>query len=168
MEALADLDRAWQGGPYAERARLLLSGSRSRIEIMLQAYDRVAEAVEASTDSWVVTHGEPHSANFLTLLDGEMRLIDWDTVQLAPRERDLWIVVGDDEAALASYQREVGAYTPDQRAMELFRVRWLLADISVYVRGFRDTHGDSFDEQLSWKELQECVRDTVERPLRTL
>ena len=164
QSALNDLAQPWTAGPYAESARLLLSDVQPEVRDLLAAYDRLANAVAASSESWVITHGEPHSANFITRPDGEMLLIDWETVLLGPRERDLWIVTGDDPAALASYEREAGAYRPDPRAMELFRVRWLALDMAIYVRGFRATHEDTEDARMSWDGLQECVREMRERP----
>ena len=162
--ALDDLARPWTTGPYAEPTRLLLADAQSQLQATLAAYDRLADAVVQSS-GWVVTHGEPHSANFITGPDGQMSLIDWDTALLAPRERDLWIVVGDDPSALAAYERKAGAYRPDPRAMELFRVRWLLADAAVYVRGFRSAHDDSPDDRTSWDGLSECVQNMKERPV---
>jgi spectinomycin phosphotransferase len=94
-EALQDLTRPWATGPYAERTRTLLAASRAGLEALSRHYDRLAETVASFPDPWVVTHGEPHSANFITAHDGGMYLIDWDTVRLGPRERDLEIVVGD-------------------------------------------------------------------------
>ena len=155
---LDDLERPWESGPYAGRARSLLRESRSAILAAFTSYDRRAQALSADS-RWVVTHGEPHSANFLVRHDSDLLLIDWDTVLLASPERDLWTIVGNDPAALASYQATTAGYTPDPGAMELFRIRWQLADLAVYVRSFRGPHGDSFDEQLAWRELQECVSE---------
>ena len=101
----------------------------------------------------MVTHGEPHSANFMTGDDGSMHLIDWDTVCLGPRERDLWIVAGDDRDALGSYEAVAGPFKPRPEAMELFDVRWTLADICVYVHWFREPHNDSEDDQACWEQL---------------
>jgi spectinomycin phosphotransferase len=47
-----------------------------------------------SGGSWVVTHGEPHRANVIR--DGqELHLVDWDTTLLAPRERDLQMILDE-------------------------------------------------------------------------
>ena len=39
----------------------------------------------------VVTHGEPHAGNVMRRSDGRHLLVDWDTVAVAPPERDLWM-----------------------------------------------------------------------------
>ena len=50
----------------------------------------------------VVTHGEPHPGNVLRMQAGGLRLVDWDTVRLAPPERDLWMVFGRHERPAGS------------------------------------------------------------------
>jgi spectinomycin phosphotransferase len=112
--------------------------------------------IEASDDPWVVTHGEPHSANVLRTADG-MRLIDWDTVQLAPRERDLSAVLGGPNDVLPAYQAEAGPDSPRPAAIELFRVWWSLAEIAEYVQLFRQPHADSQDNKESWRILTQYV-----------
>ena len=62
----------------------------------LDEFDRLAEHVAAADADLVVTHGEPHGGNIMRV-GRELLLIDWDTVALAPPERDLWML--DDGAA---------------------------------------------------------------------
>jgi spectinomycin phosphotransferase len=149
-EALSDLDAPWTAGPYADETRSLLADSRTGVEGLLRLYDGLAEAMAQSDEPWVVTHGEPHGANFIDSRNGSdttLHLIDWDTVRLAPRERDLAVVVADDADALVSYQSEAGPVTPSPEAMHLFHARWTLTDIATRVRWLRGPHGTSADDQ---------------------
>jgi spectinomycin phosphotransferase len=163
-EALSDLTQPWTGGPYAERTRLALADARPAIEAQLARYARLTESVASSSQGWVVTHGEPHRANFIRSSDGTLHLIDWDTVRLGPRERDLWIVAGDDSDALAAYCTTAREYSPQPDAMALFELRWPLADVCVYVRRFRQPHGTSDDDEASWQELQHCLAQLSDAP----
>ncbi|WUJ71579.1 aminoglycoside phosphotransferase family protein [Kribbella soli] len=153
LATLGDLDQPWTAGPYAEPTRLRLAGARSYVYERLEYYDALVREVEASDDPWVVTHGEPHSANVVRTVDGEMRLVDWETVRLAPRERDLVGVLGGSAAALPAYQSEAGPVSPHPAAMELFDLRWPLAEIASYVQLFRQPHVESEDTKESWREL---------------
>jgi spectinomycin phosphotransferase len=157
LAALSDLDHPWSGGPYAEPTRLRLAGAASYVHSRLQYYDTLVREVEASADPWVVTHGEPHSANVLRTPNGEMRLVDWVTVRLAPRERDLKSVLGGPTDVLPAYQSEAGPITPRAAALELFDVWWALAEIASYVKLFRHPHTDSEDTEESWRELTEYL-----------
>jgi spectinomycin phosphotransferase len=157
FESFEDLDRPWSSGPYGERARDLLSRSRDEVEALFRRYASLVKVVMLSRPSWVVTHGEPHSSNFITARDGRMYLIDWDTVRLGPRERDLAIVLDGNEEALAAYQRASGPHTPSSQAMQLFHIRWTLSEICVYIRRFRANHLGSEDDRASWDELTQCL-----------
>lgn len=153
----ADLDRPWSGGPYSEPTRLRLTGALDYLHARLAQYDALVREIEASDEPWVVTHGEPHSANVVRTTDGRMRLIDWDTVLLAPRERDLAAVLGGPTDVLPAYQAEAGPVSPRAAALELFDVRWSLAEIASYVELFRQPHVDSRDSKESWWELTEYL-----------
>ncbi|MFB6719672.1 phosphotransferase enzyme family protein [Kribbella sp. NPDC056345] len=157
LTALADLDRPWSSGPYAEPTRLRLSAALDYLRARLAHYDTLVREIEASDDPWVVTHGEPHSANVLRTNDGRMRLIDWDTVRLAPRERDLAAVLGGPTDVLPAYQAQAGPISPRTAALELFRVWWSLAEIATYVQLFRRPHTDSQDSRESWQDLTTYV-----------
>jgi spectinomycin phosphotransferase len=152
MVALTDLDRPWSTGPYSERTRLRLAGAIDHVHERLAHYDTLVREVEASDDPWVITHGEPHSANVLRTADG-LRLVDWATVQLAPRERDLAAVLGGTTDVLPAYQAEAGPVAPRPAATELFHVWWSLAEIASYVQLFRNPHSESEDSEESWQTL---------------
>jgi spectinomycin phosphotransferase len=157
FDAFEELDRPWTSGPYGERARALLSRSRDEVEALFSRYASLVNAVLVSRPSWVVTHGEPHSSNFMSAGDGSMYLIDWDTVRLGPPERDLAVLLDGNEEALAAYQEVAGPHTPSSEGMELFHIRWVLSEICVYIRRFRAKHLGSEDDQASWDELSQCL-----------
>lgn len=155
LEALDDLDRPWTAGPHAEPARRLLAANADRVRRWLAEFDRLVDAVRASSVPWVVTHGEPHPGNVLRTPTGR-RLIDWGTVQLAPPERDLWMLttaftgmlgegpIGDDDEVLARYARLTGRVA-SAAGLALYRRWWELADVAVYVGDLRGPHGDGAD-----------------------
>lgn len=151
--ALDDLARPWTGGPYAERTRMLLTDTQQSIRARRDRYDALAAELAASADAWVVTHGEPGSANVIRTRGGSMHLIDWDTVAVAPRERDLVHILDGSAEVLAAYQRTAGPVTPRPAALELFTLWWALADICEFVQLFRHPHEDSADTAESWRSL---------------
>jgi spectinomycin phosphotransferase len=68
---------------------------------------------------------------------GRRLLVDWDTVGLAVPERDLWWL--DDRA--------------DPSAVALYRLRWDLDDVSVFVEQFRSPHARTLDTEQAWAGL---------------
>jgi len=151
--ALAELDEPWTTGPYAEQTHSALAEAQTTLETQLARYDRLTREVMAMPEPWVTTHGEPHQANFIKAPDGELHLIDWDTVRIAPRERDLWIVLEENEDALSAYQTSAGPYRPRPEAMALFDLSWQLTDLCIYVRRFRALHGHGADDAKSWRGI---------------
>ena len=103
----------------------------------------------------VLTHGEPHAANTINT-DSGLVLIDWDTALIAPRERDLWSLALEDPAILHHYASKAGVTTlPD--LLELYRLRWDLTEVSVYVAQFRGPHSDTADTRVALNGLRHSL-----------
>ncbi|MDG4823065.1 phosphotransferase [Asanoa sp. WMMD1127] len=142
-QAMAETDRAWHSGPYAEPARHLLAAHADHVRARLTDFDRRTAQAGATL---VITHGEPHPGNILRTATG-LRLVDWDTTRLAPPERDLWMLLDEKEPErdlLARYTNATGL-TVDPTTLALYRRRWALADIAAFVDDLRRPHGDSED-----------------------
>ncbi len=168
--ALREVDRAWTGGPLSEPAREALAGHASEVADLLGLFDRLRHAVIGARRPWVVTHGEPHAVNVMRTAEGHA-LIDWDTVALAPPERDLWMLVrgaGDDATADATAYVEATGHRPDALALDFFRLTWDLADLAAFITVLRAPHRDTEDTRKALAGLGKCVaiRDHVGGPAR--
>jgi spectinomycin phosphotransferase len=144
----------WAAGPFADPARTLLSRHAPAILRRLEEFDRLVEEVRGRDGRLVLTHGEPHPGNFVRR-KGRYLLVDWDTVGLAPPERDVWSVAetpDDLERYRAAADRPV-----DPAALALYRLRWDLEEVSGYVDWFRAPHDRSPDTEVAWKDLVESV-----------
>jgi spectinomycin phosphotransferase len=143
-------------GPYAEPARSWLAGHIDHLGRLLDDFDDVVRTVAATQVSPVITHGEPHPGNFLHSSD-ELLLIDWDTVALAPPERDLWLLATDSGEAAALY-RDATGHEVNSGAVSLYRQAWDLADIAVYLDQFRSPHLHTADTEEAWTYLENSIR----------
>ncbi len=155
LELSLHRDDAWDSGPYADRASKLIIDNAHTIERLLVGYDDLVKETRGQRRPAVLTHGEPHPGNTMRTADGWM-LIDWDTVLVAPPERDLWSLDPGDGSILGAYADATGV-TPLPSTLDLYRLRWDLADIAVYVSRFRRQHGASADDEKSWNELRSLV-----------
>ncbi|MFD1535717.1 phosphotransferase family protein, partial [Nonomuraea guangzhouensis] len=153
-DALQAAGGVWQGGPYAEPARALVAEHAGRLRERLDEFDRRAD--EVSGEHLVVTHGEPHPGN-LVLADRGPLLVDWDTVGLARPERDLWLVA-DGPEDLARYADITGRW-PDPEVMDLYRLRWAIEDVALFVADFRGPHDSGADSRQAWEALTGTVLD---------
>ena len=152
-EALAGQEVSWSGGPFSEPARQAVVTHATTIRNRLTDADALIHQLDASGRRTVVTHGEPHPGNLLDV-DGGQLLIDWDTVGLGVPERDLAVVGGD----LSAYTDATG-HEPQRHALELYRLRWGLADLGEFLRWFRNPHADDADSRTAWEGLLQTLAD---------
>jgi spectinomycin phosphotransferase/16S rRNA (guanine(1405)-N(7))-methyltransferase len=153
--ALGSAGEVADSGPYARPAALLLAQNAAGVRRLLDRYDQLAAQSRSWPSRAVLTHGEPHPGNTMLTSAGWL-LIDWDTALVAPPERDLWSLDPGDGSALAAYADATGV-TPLAAMLELYRIRWDLADIAVDVSRFRRPHPGSADDDQSWQLLRSLV-----------
>lgn len=127
------LRRSWSGGPYGARSREAIAAALDDIRRWTARYIELGRI--ARTRPWVPTHGEPGWHNKLITASGTV-IVDWETLKLAPAERDLQTLgVGD------------------RLMLELFDVEWRLGEVSEYMTWFAGLHGDTDDDRLAFDGL---------------
>jgi aminoglycoside phosphotransferase (APT) family kinase protein len=131
----------------------LLAEHADPVRRLLARYDELAGRSRPA--GMVLTHGETHPGNTMLTADGWV-LVDWDTALVAPPERDLWSLDPGDGSVLRGYADATGV-TPSQALLELYRIRWDLADLAVGVSRFRRHHPGSPDDDKSWDDLCSLV-----------
>jgi spectinomycin phosphotransferase len=92
----------------------------------------------------VATHGEPHHANQVVTSQGTV-LVDWETLKLAPAERDL-----------------AGLGAGDPAMLEMFDLEWRLGEIDAYATWFSAPHTGTEDDAIAYAGLVEEL-DRVDR-----
>lgn len=148
--AMNELGSPWTGGPFAEPARAWLESHARGLTRLLATHDRLRRRIEPDADP-VITHGEPHRGNLLFSHD-RIHLIDWDTVSLAPPERDLWLVNGGSAEVRELYAR-ISGRPVDEAAIEFYSIGWRLTDVGCFLQDFRRPHRADADTELGWRAL---------------
>ncbi|MFF2232781.1 phosphotransferase [Streptomyces anulatus] len=145
-----------ESGPYAQRCQALLTTNYAALQAVLEHFDSGTAqlASDASTAATVVTHGEPHAGNILDP-GGRTLLVDWDTVALAPPERDLWLAT-DAPEDLSRYA-ELTGHHPDPALLAYYELRWALDDMAAALDVFGDRHPDTADTRQAWDGLVDAV-----------
>ncbi len=151
--ALHALDERWPGGPLSEPAREAVRNSASELSELLALADRLAAEAATHGGDWVVTHGEPHAGNVMRTGDGRV-LVDWDTVALAPPERDLWMLVAGGIDAADIYARATGRQLDDV-SLDFFRLAWDLSDLAEYLNVLRAPHQEDDDTRWALRILRD-------------
>ncbi len=138
------LTASWDTGPYGPAARDALLTRIDAIEGWTTSYHRLASV--ALTRPWVPTHGEPHTRNQVRLPDGGVGLVDWESLKLAPRERDLRGIVEAGRGDLVD---------ADASMLEMFDLEWRLDEISQYSAWFAAPHSGTASDQEAFAGLLE-------------
>ena len=142
-------------GPYARPAGLLLRQNAAPVRRLLARYDDLVRQARSRPSRTVLTHGEPHAGNTM-LTAGGWVLIDWDTALVAPRERDLWHLDRGDPADFDAYAEATGV-GPIPSLLDLYRLRWDIADIASYASEFRRPHAGTANDNKSWQLLNSLM-----------
>lgn len=128
--------RPWTAGPHGETARHALRDHLTHLASWTADYHRLAATTDPAT--WVPTHGEPDPGNQLDTPDGVL-LVDWESLMLAPAERDLRTLVD--------------AGHPHPRAgvdaLALFDLEWRLDEVAQYATWFEEPHGDTENDRIA-------------------
>ncbi len=117
----------WASGAFGDSVRTALLRSASTLWRLYARYDELAAVAQERRGDWVLTHGQPHTGNVLWRLGGPV-LVDWESMRVAPRERDLRTVLrgADGAEPLTAYTAHGGTPELDGDLVELFDLEgWL-------------------------------------------
>jgi spectinomycin phosphotransferase len=148
---LMEPDRSWDGGPFSDAAHRLLMTNAAPIAQLAAGFDRLVESTAPAREHPVISHGEPHQANLMSV-DGRLVLIDWDTVAMAPPERDVSLIATSRREGIDRYEQATGRVL-DRAVIALYQLRWYLDDLASAIRMFRKPHRDTADTRLCWDGL---------------
>lgn len=101
--------------------------------------EALAAELRADPPPFVLCHGDAHAGNVLVDQAGALYLVDWDTIVLAPKERDLMFVGGaqgfrgcSPEEELARFTRGYGSAPVDRRALAYYRYERIVQDLAAF------------------------------------
>jgi spectinomycin phosphotransferase len=134
------LQRPWEG-PLGPAARELVVEHLGAVGGWAREHARLLDLADPAT--YVVTHGEPHVRN-QWLARGRTWLIDWESLLLAPRERDL--------ATLVHEGRDV---EHDPQMVRLFDLEWRLSEIWSFAQWLQGPHTGDTDDHTALGGLTE-------------
>jgi spectinomycin phosphotransferase len=155
----ASVRTRWDSGPYGERARTAIRGRLDAVAEWTDAYHALAEV--ARRRPWVVTHGEPHERNMLVsgpAGSGHTWFVDWETVRLAPAERDWRTLLERGWAARPDLDL-------DPAMLDLFDLEWRLDEISQYAAWFAAPHTGTASDRVAMGGL---LHELTRAPFATL
>jgi spectinomycin phosphotransferase/16S rRNA (guanine(1405)-N(7))-methyltransferase len=134
----------------------LLIENEVEIRRLITSYGALVAQYLRDPGPVVITHGEIHPGNAMVTEKG-LVIVDWDTVLVAPPERDLWWLAQGDGSVLQAYADATGRAS-NEWLVDLYSVRWDLAEIASFAAEFRKPHEDTEDSRKALEILHSVVR----------
>ncbi len=148
-------DLAESMGPYTDVTSQLLVDNEASIKRLIARYETIVSQYRRAPGPVVVTHGEIHPGNVMVTSKG-WKVVDWDTVLIAPPERDLWRLAQESGSIRAAYAEAVGI-APRDEVIDLYAARWDLAEIASFAAEFQRPHEDTEDSRKALEILRSVV-----------
>ena len=137
--------------PIAAQMAAFLRAKRDTITDLVERAERLGNALRARSLDYVVCHADLHGANVLIDANDTLYIVDWDTLVVAPKERDLMFIgagIGgawrDAREATLFYQG-YGQTAIDPTALAYYRYERIIEDIAEYCARILLTEGDGAD-----------------------
>jgi spectinomycin phosphotransferase len=135
----AQAERVRFDDPVADEMASLLRAKRGVVDDLVGHADRLANLLRARSPDYVVCHADIHAGNVFIDKRSVLYLVDWDTLTLAPKERDLMFpgsgLFGGGRTAAeeeALFYRGYGPAPVDSVAIAYYRCERIVQDIAAY------------------------------------
>ena len=152
FQAQADTTRFEE--PVAARCAAFLRAKRTAIDDLVGRADQLAQALQERPRPAVLCHADIHAGNLLVSDSGDLYLVDWDTLILAPKERDLMYVgaglrVADTPAQERLFYQGYGPCAVDSVALAYYRYERIVEDIAAFCQQLLLTDEGGTDREQS-------------------
>lgn len=131
----------------------LLQQQRSAIECLLSGAHELGERLRLAPPPNVLCHGDIHAGNVL-LFNGRLFIVDWDTLLLAPPERDLMFIGGgvggcwNKPQEAEWFKTGYGPYPWNPTTLAYYRCERIVQDIAEFAHALLEVDHSEADRQL--------------------
>jgi spectinomycin phosphotransferase len=145
--------------PVAIEMAAFLQAKRVEVLDLVGRAERCAQALQTRSPEFVICHADLHAGNILIDTSGALYISDWDTLILAPKERDLMYAGGGQFANTRTpgeeerlFYRGYGQTQIDPNALAYYRYERIIEDIAVECEQIFATAGGGEDrtQALRW------------------
>ncbi len=145
--------------PVAERLATFWRANRPEIRLIVERAEELGRELRARATDFALCHGDLHPGNILVGADGEIVIVDWDTLIFAPKEHDLMFVGSgisgswDDAREVALFYHGYGATSLDHAALSFYRYERIVADLAVYGEQIFGMRGSGEERELGLRQM---------------
>ncbi len=160
--------------PVAARCAAFMREKRAEIDGLVTRAETLAADLMTQPPSFVLCHGDIHAWNLLIGGDGALYIVDWDTLILAPKERDLMFVgaglgIGDTPEGAALFYQGYKETDINRDALAYYRCERIVEDIAAFCQQLLLTDEGGADREQGLGYLMDSFLPghVVERAYRT-
>ncbi len=137
-----------------------LKHRRDEISDLVRRAEHLASVLQTQSDPFVLCHADIHARNILIGADNHLYIVDWDTLTLAPKERDLMFVGGgqflnqrfpEEEERL--FYLGYGHTQTNPVALAYYRYERIVQDIAAYCEQLLLTDEGGEDRENGLRQL---------------
>jgi spectinomycin phosphotransferase len=147
--------------PVACKLAIFLKFHRQKITLMVDRAEQLASDLKKQTFELVLCHSDAHPGNFFIAENGDFYLVDWDTLIIAPRERDLMFfgsgMAGDQPGSQKenSFYLGYGPVDINLHALAYYRYERIIQDIAEFCKQLLLSNAGGADREEAYKYLCE-------------
>jgi spectinomycin phosphotransferase len=144
------------------------------ISDVVERAGRLGAALQAQAPEQVLCNADIHAGNVLITPEGELYVVDWDTLMFAPKEHDLMFFGGgvggqwQSHHAEALFYQGYGPAAIDRVALAYYRFERIVEDIAAFCDQILTVAGNNEDRQqgLRWFLSQFEPNNVIEAAYR--
>lgn len=162
--------------PVSAQLADLLTQQEQTVSRLVRRAERLGAALQTRPSEFVLCHADIHAGNLLIEPNGTLHVVDWDTMLLAPKERDLMFVGGGlfvnerrpEQEAVLFYQG-YGPTQIDPVALAYYRYERIVQDIAAYCEQIFLTDAGNQDRPIGLRQLSSQFQpgEVIEMAYRT-
>lgn len=141
--------------PTAIKLADLMKSKKEEIELIVERAEKLGSELQNQNLEFVLCHGDIHAGNILIDKNGAIYIVDWDTLILAPKEKDLMFTGGGigsvwnkpKESEL--FYQGYGSVDINPTALAYYRYERIVQDIAAFCEEIFLTHKSGPDREKS-------------------
>jgi spectinomycin phosphotransferase len=158
--------------PLAAELAIFLKNKKKETFKLVERSEWLAQKLEEQLPEFILCHADIHGWNLLIDSDGELFIVDWDTLIFAPKERDLMFIGGGfgdsgytPQEEETMFYKGYGPIKINQRAIAYYRYECIIEDIAIYCEQILLSYqeGEDRKQALIYLKSNYLPNSTIER-----
>jgi spectinomycin phosphotransferase len=121
--------------PYQRQLAIFWKENNEKIQTLIKRAEILGKRLQHANLEFVLCHADIHTANILITQKQNMFIVDWDDTLLAPKERDLMFVLGEDTVETREEQlffKGYGRMEINPLALAYYGYEWCVQEIGDF------------------------------------